>query len=455
MNRDFHFTHHQHWLVAGVRTPAFVLLAVLLLSTGCQPVLLPAPATTNPLTVRILFPGDSAALQMGQQTRLIAQVMDAQGAPVEGATVSIIVAGPDGQQLAHLQASGDAQGTYRSDTWTVPHHVVEGVWTLLVEADSAGSHGQQAGEFRVNNSTSETLLAKYGFWLDPPNLRDIHPSICAEQGDAQNGRLCWGGIIPALHILPANWVELEWRAGQFDLSSADAVRRFMLEEIGILGFSPVRELGPFERTTFKQWDAWRVGGRGQFSYEDVEWLIFYAPEVDKTYFIGTTVVLPPAGIDAHAALRASFDVDPAVAANGVASMPLARLLPAPELLDPPMGESFSGLDEPVMLRWQPVKELAPDEYYEVTVEYDYIEGMYTEKLATRETQLALPETFYRTPNCQAFDWHVTLNRQTGVSGEGQPIGEPVSYDSLMRYLIWDYPAGQRPVDWKSCPNAQF
>ncbi|MCB0236725.1 MAG: hypothetical protein KDG58_21285, partial [Anaerolineae bacterium] len=22
MNRDFHFTHHQHWLVAGVRTPA-------------------------------------------------------------------------------------------------------------------------------------------------------------------------------------------------------------------------------------------------------------------------------------------------------------------------------------------------------------------------------------------------------------------------------------------------
>lgn len=147
--------------------------------------------------------------------------MDAQARRSKVQPSASLWPGPDGQQLAHLQsARGDAQGTYRSDTWTVPHHVTEGVWTLLVEADSAGSRGQQAGEFRVNNSTSETLLAKYGFWLDPPNLRDIHPSICAEQGDAQNGRLCWGGIIPALHILPANWVELEWRASQFDLSGS-------------------------------------------------------------------------------------------------------------------------------------------------------------------------------------------------------------------------------------------
>lgn len=78
----------------------------------------------------------------------------------------------------------------------------------------------------------------------------------------------------------------------------------MLEEIQhsrFLAGAGVR--GHSRRTTFKQWDAWRVGESGQFSYEDVGWLIFYAPEVDKTYFIGTTVVLPWPSIDAHAALR--------------------------------------------------------------------------------------------------------------------------------------------------------
>ena len=229
----------------------------------------------------------------------------------------------------------------------------------------------------------------------------------------------------------------------------------MLDQIGILGFSPVREIGSFERTMFKGWDAWQASGRGQFHNEDVAWLIFYVPEVDKTYFIGTIVVLPPGGIDPHATLRESFDVDPIVHADVVAPSPLVQLLPAPELLEPAMGKRFSGTDEPVVLRWQPVKELAPDEYYQVMVEYDYIEGMYSEKLATRETWIELPLSLYETPNCQAFDWHVRLMRQTGVSQDGQIQGEPVSYDSLMPYLVWDYPAGQRPDDWKSCPNAQF
>lgn len=68
-------------------------------------------------------------------------------------------------------------------------------------------------------------------------------------------------------------------------------------------------------------------------------------------------------------------------------MPLAAAAGSGSSLIHRWARSFSGLDEPVMLRWQPVKELAPDEYYEVTVEYDYIEGMYTEKLATAKRSL--------------------------------------------------------------------
>ncbi|MEZ4769095.1 MAG: hypothetical protein R2844_11815 [Caldilineales bacterium] len=152
---------------------------------------------------------------------------------------------------SRLAAAGDAQGTYRSDAWNVAHRLPQGDWQVTVEASTDSAVGQTAGRFPVVNSTSETLLAKYGFWLDPPSLRGIQPTIGAEQGDAQNGRLSWGGVMPALHILPANWVELAWRAGDYNLDSPEAVRRFVLEEIGVLGFAPVRAIGPFERTTFQ------------------------------------------------------------------------------------------------------------------------------------------------------------------------------------------------------------
>ena len=187
----------------------------------------------------------------------------------------------------------------------------------------------------------------------------------------------------------------------------------------------------------------------------MEWMVFYAPEVDRTYALATTVVLPLAGIDPHAVLRDGFDVMPEIHAAGAAREPLlTQQWPGPELLSPPLGAIFQGIDQPIVLQWKPLKDLAPDEYYEIDVDYNYREGNPLIKFTTRETRFTLPTTLYQEPNCGVFNWQVTLKRQTGVDKEGQPQGEPISYNSLYWYVRWIYPLGQAPFTLL-CPNEQF
>jgi hypothetical protein len=81
----------------------------------------------------------------------------------------------------------------------------------------------------------------------------------------------------------------------------------MLNTLGNPGFYPTRSLESFQRTRFKNWDAWQVKSRGQFSRYDEQWMIFYASEAGKTYALGTTVSRHPQG-DPHAALRESFEL---------------------------------------------------------------------------------------------------------------------------------------------------
>jgi hypothetical protein len=265
----------------------------------------------------------------------------------------------------------------------------------------------------------------------------------------------WGGTIPAQHVLQENWIELHWREGNYRLDSPAAVRQFLLKDVGDLGFTPVREIGPFHVTRFKQWDAWQATARGQLGVTQMEWMVFYAPEVNRTYALATTVVQPPVGIDPHAALRDSFAVMPEIHAAGVAPEPLmTKQWPGPELLDPPLGALFQGLDRPVVLRWKPLKELAPDEYYEISIDYNYKEANPQFKFTTRETQFTLPTVLYQIPNCGVFNWQVTLKRQTGTDDDGQPQGEAISYGSLYWYVRWIYPPGTEPFTVQ-CPNQQF
>lgn len=424
-----------------------------------MPVPVPARAEEPPpvgrLAVSVLYPKADTEVEMGRSVKFIARVADARGNWVSDAQVTIMVRDPGGKIMGAIPTIPGKEGVYRSDALALPHRMREGTLRVAIEAKTGDAQGNGSGSFRLKNSTSEILLGKYGFWLDAPSLRDIMPQLTAEKGDARNGLIRWGGFIPAGHVLPANWVEVHWREGDYRLENPEAVRRFMLEELGDLGFTPVRNIGPFRPIQFKQWGGWWVGARGQFSYDNMEWVLFYAPEVNKTYAIATTVVLPPAGVDPHAMLRDSFAVFPDVQATGVAPVPLPRLLPGPELVSPPLAARFQGVDQPIVLQWKPVKELASDEYYEVRVDYNYRENNPSVKFSTRQTEITLPETLYRTPNCHVFNWQVTLKRQTGVGDSGQPKGEPVSYSSLYWYVWWSYPPGEKAPFIVSCPNAQF
>ncbi len=246
---------------------------------------------------------------------------------------------------------------------------------------------------------------------------------------------------------------MQWRAGAYDLAAAESARRFLLEQIGDLGFSRVRSLGEPQPTEFKGWDGWIVPARGQLRYEQVEWLIFYAPEVDRTFALGTTVVLPPEGIDAHQALRSSFEVDGAVEAGGVAPEPLPRLLPGPPLVEPQLGEPFYGEGAGVVLRWDSLRPLREDEYYEVSVDFAYAESTTTERFTTRQTRLVLPSTLYAQPNCRVFNWTVRLMR-SAAGEDGSPNGEPLSHTSLYWYLLWVHPTAEPAPFLPLCPNEQ-
>lgn len=108
-----------------------------------------------------------------------------------------------------------------------------------------------------------------------------------------------------------------------------------------------------------------------------------------------------------------------------------------------------------MLTWEPLKELADDEYYQVKVDYNYGEDNIKVRYATRETQLTLPEALYHQPNCAVFNWRVTLMQQTGIDKGGNPIGNALSHDSLYRYVRWFYPLDEEAPFNLLCPNAQF
>lgn len=408
-----------------------------------------------PLTVTLLYPKPDTVVEMGKQLKCIVQINDAAGAPVNDAAVTLTLVDPGGSAQARIGAVAGAANAYRSEAWPIPHRLRAGTWEVQVRASRGDQVWETSGSFDVKNSTSEELLQRYGFWLDAPTLKGIEPFIGAERGDAANGLIRWGGIIPAQHIFPENWVEVQWRSGNFQLDSSEAVQRFLLEELGDLGFTPLRLIGDFVPAKFKGWDAWQGKPRGELERYDMEWVVFYAPEADKTYAIATTVVLPPVGIDPHAALRDGFEVHPEVQAQGVAPEPLLDLEPAPRLLSPALGARFEGLDQPVILEWEAVKELAADEYYELVVDYNYRETNFKHRVYTRETQATLPEELYRQPNCSVYNWRVTLKRKTGEAEDGRWLGDPLTYPSLYGYVHWVYPLDEKPPFPHFCPNAQY
>jgi hypothetical protein len=439
----------------------FLSIAISVQVAGCTPNVQPTVSIqpTQPvqadLKIEILYPIQTTEVEMGQSLKSIVKVSDKTGKTVENAQVILSFKDSAGQSVADVPATFGSGDVYRSGAWNVPHKMKAGAWTLNVEAKTDAHQGTATSMFHVSNSVSETLLEKYGFWVDSPSLRGITPTLTREQGDAQNGVILWGGIIPTQHVFPESWLEVQWRKGDYNLTSADKVREFLLNKLGNPGIYRVRTIGNFEQEKFKNWDGWKAKVRGTLGVQDAEWMIFYVPEVDKTYALGTLVVLPPTGTDAHTTLREGFEVHPEIQANGNTPEPLLDLLPPVELLSPEVGTRFLGIAEPIVLKWKPAKELAEDEYYLVSVDFNYRETNTRRDYATRETQLVLPEELYRTENCGVFNWQVTLMKQTGTTPDGQPEGKPISFNSLYWYVQWLYPLGETAPFDPLCPNQQF
>lgn len=416
---------------------------------------MPSTAPTSLPIPTILFPTADTVVQMGKAPGFIVEVGPLGVQPPSNARVDLEVLDPSGKVEGQVHTVRGADGVFRANGWVVPHRTKAGTWRVRATA-SAGSAGSTASiTFQVVDSTSEILLEKYGFWIDSPSIQGIPVDLVDERGDARDGMIRWGGAKPAAHVLPEAWIEVHWRTGQSPLGDPSQVRQFMFDELGTFGFAPIRQLETLQRVPFKQWQAWLITARGPFSYDDVQWLVFYAPEVDKTYAVGTWLVLPPIGVDAHGKLRNSFEVDRAVDAEGVAPKPLEHLTPAPQLVNPILGERFVGAQSKIILTWQPARPLAADEYFQVRVDYNYGEGNPQLTFSTRATSFQLPASLYANPNCGVFNWQVTVMRQTGTDESGQPEGVAVSYASLYWYVIWSYPSRQPASFPPHCPNAQF
>ena len=113
---------------------------------------------------------------MGQSIKSIIRVVDDEGRTVKNAQVALSIRDPEHKVIASLPAIFGSGDVYRTNTWTIPHRLQEGSWTIVANAVEGTLQGTAATTFTVNNSTSEKLLYKYGFWIDasgPGQLPDL------------------------------------------------------------------------------------------------------------------------------------------------------------------------------------------------------------------------------------------------------------------------------------------
>src|SRR5512141_1478179 len=166
-----------------------IVAAMALMVLGISTAGAPARAKviqTDTLVVNVLYPKAPNSTSMGQTIKSIVKVQDQQGNRVREARVTLSVLDPSGKLIGRVPATAGAGDLYRTSSWTIPHKLEAGMWTIRVEAETASERGTASATFHVSNSTSEELLSKYGFWIEAPTLRGITPYLGKQQGDAQN-----------------------------------------------------------------------------------------------------------------------------------------------------------------------------------------------------------------------------------------------------------------------------
>jgi hypothetical protein len=108
------------------------------------------------------------------------------------------------------------------------------------------------------------------------------------------------------------------------------------------------------------------------------------------------------------------------------------------LRSPEEGHLFSFRDN-VLLEWEPVGQLAPDEYYVPTVAWErFGETVYDETPWIKETRWLMSEHQYllELSDNGEFRWAVRVMRRTGINDAGKPAGTPRSPLSEVRTLLW-------------------
>jgi tetratricopeptide (TPR) repeat protein len=117
----------------------------------------------------------------------------------------------------------------------------------------------------------------------------------------------------------------------------------------------------------------------------------------------------------------------------------AMKYPAPKLVRPANRTSFATTFDPPILEWEPVGELADDEYYSVLIVHYYPPGnpIYWTTGLIKEKQAKLPEEAgYGKADHDEFYWWVTVHRATKTTPDGKPDGPPISPRSEVRMFFW-------------------
>ncbi|MBC7224577.1 MAG: tetratricopeptide repeat protein, partial [Anaerolineae bacterium] len=111
---------------------------------------------------------------------------------------------------------------------------------------------------------------------------------------------------------------------------------------------------------------------------------------------------------------------------------------APRLLAPEDGAIFtSGKFTEIILQWEPVPDLAPDEFYSVTIMRKVGGEPRYWGHALRETQWKVsPLAGYGEADDDLFWWWVEVRKETGKDVDGKPMGPAMSPKSEVRSFTW-------------------
>jgi RNA polymerase subunit RPABC4/transcription elongation factor Spt4 len=117
-----------------------------------------------------------------------------------------------------------------------------------------------------------------------------------------------------------------------------------------------------------------------------------------------------------------------------AQPPLAR----PRLLTPNSQEEFRGGGAGIKLSWEPVGVLAENDWYALSVRFLADGVVQYNGTWTKETYWVLPGVLYTKAGQRerAFQWDVTVMRQTGNKPDGGRAGVALSATSETRTFFW-------------------